>query len=579
MIRASRLQDNLFPTIAIVITAIIWQGSSLCGFTADDYMVIHVQSPIRSFTDVISMFWRTDPNPQYWRPLTNASVSFDFWLRGYDAGGFHQTNLILHAIATILIYHFTRRVFRLTAALAFVVAICFGVSASHDSNLLWIAARSDVIATIMMLSVLLTAWKAEQSEKKLPWLILSYVFFFLSLCSKEVSGIGIVLLPLIIYTSSPKEIWQNKMMIAKKLVPYIIIAAIFLAIRMQFTVPLSDMQPLTAEGSRSVTAFAKNFFYSIGYIILPIDFASASLIINEYLAYGVITATLLIAASAFLLWKFGTKELFASLYKPLVVTLVMGLVSFQSFERWRVYFPSVGVFVFIALVGYAIWQSTNYQRLKRLYVGIFATVFIFFHGMQSVINVGVWQQSTAMLAKVKDDIRGILTEHTKRPLMLNFVLSPIKLGGAPIMQLSQSYTAIMAEAERLKLPSMSYGSLGSLTDSVWLVTSVDAYALNTEYSFMGLRVSQLDAKTLEVDCYPKYIGLQPNASLADGIARRDRVYKDGDIVETYGTNVKILRAKGAFASRALITIKDTAGLPIYFDGERVRVVDREFTRH
>lgn len=572
MIRSSRLQDFLYPAIAVVITALVWQGSRLCGFTADDYMVIHVQSPIRSFTDVISMFWRTDPNPQYWRPLTNSSVSFDFWLRGYDPGGFHQTNLILHCLATILIYHFTRRVFRLTAAVALVVAVCFGVSASHDSNLLWIAARSDVIATIMMLSVLLTAYKAERSTLKLPWLVLSYIFFFLSLCSKEVSGVGIALLPLIIYTSSPKELWQKKVVILKKLIPYILLTAIFIAIRLQFTVPLDQMQPLTAEGSRSITAFAKNFFYSIGYIVMPIDFATASAIINEYLLYGVVTAAILITTFALLLWKFGTKELFSLLYKPLVVTLVMGLVSFQSFERWRVYFPSVGVYALFAIIGYFIWQSTNYQRLKRLYVSIFATVVIFFHGMQSVINVGVWQKSTEMLSKIKDDIRTILTEHPKRPIMLNFVLSPIKLGGAPIMQLSQSYTAIMAEAERLKLPSLAYGSLGTLPDSVWLVTSVDAYALHPEVGFSSLQTKQLDSATLEVECYPKFIGLQPNASLADGVARRDRVYKDGDIVETYGTTVKILGAQGAFTSHAIITVKDTAGLPIYFDGNIVRTI-------
>ncbi|HEY6172506.1 MAG TPA: hypothetical protein VIX80_09640, partial [Candidatus Kapabacteria bacterium] len=264
----------------------------------------------------------------------------------------------------------------------------------------------------------------------------------------------------------------------------------------------------------------------------------------------------------------------ALLYKPLVVTLVMGLVSFQSFERWRVYFPSAGVFALFAIIGYTIWQSTNYSKLKRLYVSIFAVTFIFFHGMQSVVNVGVWQKSTEMLVKIKDDIRGILTEHTERPLMLNFVLSPIKLGGAPVMQLSQSYTAIMAEAERLKLPSLAYGSLGTLGDSVWLITSVDAYALNTEYGFMGLQIREIDNKTLEVQCSPKYLGLQPNASLADGIARRDRVYKDGDSVETYGTSVKMLKAKGAFTSHAIITIKDTAGLPIYYDGNIVRTIAR-----
>jgi protein O-mannosyl-transferase len=572
MIRSTKAKNILYPLLAAAVTALIWQGSSQCGFTADDYMVIHVQSPIRSFVDAISMFWRVDPNPQYWRPLTNSSVSLDFWLRGYDAGGFHQTNLILHIIATTLIYFFSKNIFRLASGAAFIIALLFGVTASHDSNLLWIAARSDVIATIMMLSTLLTAWKAERSSRKMLWLTLSYIFFFLSLCSKEVNGVGIALLPLIIYTSSPKELWQKKMMIAKKLVPYVIIAAIFLAIRMQFTVPLSDMQPLTAEGSRSIIAFAKNFFYSIGYIVAPIDFATASAIINEYLIYGVLTASVLIALAAFLLWKYGSEELFSLLYKPFVVTLVMGLVSFQSFERWRVYFPSAGVFAIFVIIGYVIWQSTNYRRLKRLYVGIFAVTVIFFHGLQSVMNIGVWRESTAMLVKVKDDIRGILSEHTERPVMLNFVLSPIKLGGAPIMQLSQSYTAIMAEAERLKLPSLAYGSLGSLTDSVWLVTSVDAYALYPEMGFATLSVTQKDSARLEVECDPRFIGIQPNASLADGVARRDRVYKDGDSVDTYGTRVKMLKAKGAFTSHATIHIKDTAGLPIYFDGDRVRVV-------
>ncbi len=206
-----RIPEWLFIAIPIAATFIIWYGNTRSGFTPDDYMVIDFQSPIRSFVDAISMFWRNDPNPQYWRPFTNSTVSLDFWLWGWNGGMFHFTNLILHCVALYLIFYFVRRIFSFSVFAAGILVFFFGVSGSHDSNLLWIAARSDVVATIMMLVVLLTAFKAEASKrKKILWLTLSYLSFFLALSSKEVSGVVIALLPLLIYTSSPKELWMKK---------------------------------------------------------------------------------------------------------------------------------------------------------------------------------------------------------------------------------------------------------------------------------------------------------------------------------------------------------------------------------
>src|SRR5437588_6182731 len=126
-----RSTDWLYGFIAVLCTFIVWAGVIHSGFTPDDYMVIDIQSPIRSFVDVISMFWRYDPNPQYWRPLSDASVSLDFLLWGWNGGMFHLTNFLLHCIATCLVYFFARRIFSFTAIAACTLAIIFGVSAAH----------------------------------------------------------------------------------------------------------------------------------------------------------------------------------------------------------------------------------------------------------------------------------------------------------------------------------------------------------------------------------------------------------------------------------------------------------------
>src|SRR5207248_1471502 len=131
--------------------------------------------------------------PQYWRPLSDASVSLDFLLWGWNGGMFHLTNFLLHCIATCLVYFFARRIFSFTAIAACTLAIIFGVSAAHDANLLWIAARADILATIMMLIILLAVNKAERSGTKWIWLCISYTAFFLALCSKEVSAVAIAL--------------------------------------------------------------------------------------------------------------------------------------------------------------------------------------------------------------------------------------------------------------------------------------------------------------------------------------------------------------------------------------------------
>ena len=544
-----RIPQWIFFLIPILAAFIVWFGATRSKFTPDDYMVVDVQSPIRSFIDVISMFWRNDPNPQYWRPLTDSSVSFDFWLWGWNGGMFHLTNVLLHCIAVALVYFFVRKVFSFSAFAACLLAFFFGVSGSHDSNLLWIAARSDVIATITMLCVLLTAYKAEKTEnKKWVWVTLSYISFFLALCSKEVNVTAIILLPFLIYTSSLKELWQKKWIILRKLIPYFALTALFVLIRSQYTIPLSDMQPLTAEGSHSIIAFAKNFLYSLGYILFPVDFRLASFIINRYAAIGYVAAIAFFAAIVFLIRSSDDKSILQRMYKPIILTLITGFVSFQSFERWRVYLPSVGVIAIIFIVFTLLWKKESGKAIVRPVLIALALCFAIFHIHKSIDAQNVNAQATAQLVDLGRDLQTILAAHTQRPIVLELVTSPTKLGGAGMIQLSKNFLARKAEADRINFKGLEYGKVVIPNDTITLISDIDMYALDPEKGFTSLVFRKIGANEYEVSGDKDEIGLFPAIGLIDGKARRDTKLEAGTVYETFGTTITIENAEVSFAS-------------------------------
>jgi hypothetical protein len=567
-----RRPNTIVALVIILLPAIaIWQWVRFSGFTPDDYMIIDVQSPIASFIDAISMFWRNDPNPQYWRPLTNSSVSIDFWLWGWNGAMFHITNLILHLIATSLVYFFLLRIFRLQQRIAMIVALFFGIAACHDANMLWIAARSDVIATITMLGTLLAGFKAMISKSnRIAWLLISYFCFLMGLCSKEVSAVVIVLLPLLVWTNTPRELWHERKSILKNLAPYFFIAVAFLFLRLQFTVPLDEMQPMVAEGSRSPIAFAKNVLYSIGYILAPLDFQTASTIINHYLTIGFIVAAVMFAAIALTFWKMDKGEAVRHIYKPVVLTVITGLVAFQSFERWRVYLPSVGVFTILALLLLTLWKSKTARIIFRIFTVTFVVLLFGFNVYQTITKQQVWAEATSLIDGYKNDLKGILANHPERPITLNLITNPIKLGDAQLIQLSTAFLPIAAEAERRNDPLLAVGSLGDAKDEVDHISNLDIYALDPDSAFNGLLIKG-SGSVLHIGMTPDArLAFAPNIPITDGVAKRDRVYTPGSTYNTDGAIITVRTAEKAFIKEADILVNDTAGVPIYFDGTHIR---------
>jgi Flp pilus assembly protein TadD len=80
-----------------------------------------------------------------WHPLTWLSIMLDVELFGLDARGHHATSLLLHALNTVLVFVWMRRLGLRPGASAFAAGL-FGLHPLHVESVAWVAERKDVLS-------------------------------------------------------------------------------------------------------------------------------------------------------------------------------------------------------------------------------------------------------------------------------------------------------------------------------------------------------------------------------------------------------------------------------------------------
>jgi tetratricopeptide (TPR) repeat protein len=127
----------------------------------------------------------------YWFPLTWISHALDYQLFGLRAGWHHLTNVLLHALSTVLLFTL---LFHITGAQwrsAF-VAFVFALHPLHVESVAWVAERKDVLSGLFWF---LTLWAYVRYTERVsvPRYLLVVVTFGLGLMSKPM----IVTLPFV----------------------------------------------------------------------------------------------------------------------------------------------------------------------------------------------------------------------------------------------------------------------------------------------------------------------------------------------------------------------------------------------
>ncbi|HTY89442.1 MAG TPA: tetratricopeptide repeat protein [Candidatus Acidoferrum sp.] len=118
----------------------------------DDFAYV-TSNPCLSLTPANAMRVVTQGVAANWHPLTQWSLMLDHSLGGLNPWGFHFTNVLLHALNSILVFLVLHR---LTGTLwrSFVVAALFGLHPLRVESVAWISERKDVLCGLFWLLAL-----------------------------------------------------------------------------------------------------------------------------------------------------------------------------------------------------------------------------------------------------------------------------------------------------------------------------------------------------------------------------------------------------------------------------------------
>jgi Flp pilus assembly protein TadD len=152
--------------LALAVLAVFGRVAGHGFLTYDDNEYVTGNAEVRSGLTLHGIAWAfTATQAHNWHPLTWISHMLDVQVYGLDPAGHHVTSVLLHAVNTVLLFLFLRRLTRATWRSALVAAL-FGIHPLHVESVAWIAERKDVLSTLfMMVTLLLYARWTERGDR------------------------------------------------------------------------------------------------------------------------------------------------------------------------------------------------------------------------------------------------------------------------------------------------------------------------------------------------------------------------------------------------------------------------------
>jgi len=281
---------RVLAIVGLTLVAISVYAPALAGgFVWDDQALIVENTSIHSWTHVGDILSRDffhlhdDPQPYgYYRPVITLSYLLEYHLWGLRPFGYHATNVLLHAVSTVLVALILRRL-RFGDGLCFTVALLFAVHPIHVENVAWIAGRTDLFAFVLTGAAFLSfPMAAERTGRRNPSLPtargrdlggsailtgLSASAFALGLLAKEMSVVLIPWLALslrMLHGSS----WRR---IGIRLSPHLLVLAAYCLLRFWAL----GIEVPGATGDRqiyfAVLSAAPTTLRYLGWMLLPVD--------------------------------------------------------------------------------------------------------------------------------------------------------------------------------------------------------------------------------------------------------------------------------------------------------------------
>lgn len=312
----------------------------------DDEEYVLNNTRIRAFTfDNLKAIFTTTFFYNY-TPLHLLSYSIDHAIWGLNPAGYHLTNIILHAINSVLVYTVLKR---LTSkdCIALLASLIFAVHPINVENVAWVAERKTLLSGMFALLSIRSYLEFSREGVKRP-LIYSIVFYILSMLSKPMA----ITMPLV-FAAYELVIAKNLKHRLIPLIPFFIIAAFgaFMAMYSQMGHNAIEKDSLSLE----------MLLGTVYPTMLPVFWKYASLIVWPFNLNGYYDTTVyysflapasllsligIIIVTVLVFWKGGPQTRFWFLWFWIWLLPVSNIVPLPVFYADRyMYMPAVSFYV------------------------------------------------------------------------------------------------------------------------------------------------------------------------------------------------------------------------------------------
>lgn len=170
---ASRRLEWAAPLVLVAVAALAYHNSLTGPFIFDDISNVRTNFQMRRLWPIWDAMWGPLGTGVSGRPIVQLSFAVDYAIHGLDVVGYHVTNLLLHAVTSLLLFG----VIRLTLAarplagrfslhatpLALLVAIVWQVHPLLSDSVTYISGRTEILAALFILLTLYCVIRGTRS--------------------------------------------------------------------------------------------------------------------------------------------------------------------------------------------------------------------------------------------------------------------------------------------------------------------------------------------------------------------------------------------------------------------------------
>jgi len=350
----------------------------------------------------------------YWRPLAKLTLVPGAALFGFATWPHRLTALLLHALATTLVWSLARRLSGRRAGL--LAAFLFLIHPIHVGTLYWISARYDLTATVLVLAAVLTALPRQGKTARGGFFWPALLTFFACL-AKEIAFVAPLLVGLTLWTLPETRAWRRLLRGVGG--PFF---ALFLALALRHLLmgriggtPEMWTQPPGPFLTR--TLFAIPFF-------LAVPFHPASITTAPTLLRHLILVPVIIAVWLLILFIKSVRR--RSVWYGLLFGLVSALplsgfiyLGPETNSLYMLYLPSVGAVIFAASV-----LSPPAGRLRQaiaLAASLAAAGLVFW-----AFQLPAYHRASAMMDKIVRQTIELNADRHRHRLLLDIPVNQVR---------------------------------------------------------------------------------------------------------------------------------------------------------